>query len=352
MNHNTPYDDDFERDIVLQRIKEDEMLADLREEVDQFRRSQLEAEEKFFNEVAKDHPWFAEYARDAKELREEESLYIDDQRLGADYRIKEERLVDDNETAYREALEGNSKYLERIEHWQEKLNYDSRLPDIDPADKQYYSNFYHLPGDSRSDFRTPDFEFEHDARPDSFVNQYRLKSYEFWRSMNEKYPWDLVESELKANMIDPILDFRPRGLSKEDDIAFEAYSHHAEIEWRVVGDSREEERFLNEAERAYEDHMHHHEAQISEEREMIVLERHFLAPDADLLVCEDNPFMGHQIDNLPEQILSDDQVSINQHREHLEALYELTEDDICEIFQISPEEYEWYRTNSEDERDR
>lgn len=351
MNQNSKYNDDFERDIVLQRIKEDEQLSDLREEVDQFRRSQLESEEKFFNEVAKDHPWFAEFAQDAKELRAEESNDIQNRRLGIDYRIHQERLIEDDDTAYHESLDGNSKYLERIKHWENKLNHEPNAPDIDPANRAHHADHFHLPGDSRPDFRGTTFEFEHEERPDSFINQYRLKSYEFWCSMDEKYPWDLVDSELKANMVDPILGFLPKGISRGDDIAYEAYSHHSEIEWRVVGDSRQEERHLADAERAYEEQVHHQEAQLSEELELEFLERSSLDPyDDDLLVRENNPFMGYHNDKSPEYVFSNDPVSIAQHREHLEALYELTDDDLTEIFQLTKSEIEEY--TRDDERDR
>lgn len=351
MIQNNNSNDDFERDIVLQRIKEDEQLKDLREEVDQFRRSQLQSEEKFFNDVAKEHPWFAEYARDAKELRAEESNDIYNRRLGIDYRIHTDRLIEDDDIAYDEALNGNLKYRERIEHWENKLNYEPNSPDIDPENRAYQADHFHLPHDSRPDFRGSTFEFEHEEKPDSFINEYRLKSYEFWRSMNEKYPWDLVDSELKANMVDPILGFLPRRISQDHDIAYEAYSHHSEIEWRVVGDTRMEQRAMAEAERAYEDEMHHQAAQISEELEIALLERGFQDhDDDDLVIRENNPFMGYPANEIPEHVFSNNSTSINQYRHEFEALYELTDDDICEIFQISPSEYEQLRTN--DERDR
>lgn len=348
MNQNND-NDDFERDIVLKRIKEDEQLKDLREEVDQFRNSQLESEEKFFDNVAKEHPWFAEYAKDAKELRAEESNDIHNRRLGNDHRIHEQRSIEDDDTAYHESLEGNSNYLERIKHWEDKLNYEPNSPDIDLENRAYRADHFHLPGDPRPDFRGTTFEFEHEERADSFINQYRLKSYEFWHSMNEKYPWDLVDSELKANMVDPILGFLPRGLSKVDDIAYEAYSHHSEIEWRVVGDSRQEERFLADAERAYEEQLHHQEAQLSEELELEFLERSSRFND-DLLIRENNPFMGYQNDEAPEYVFSNDPVSIDQHRDHFEALYELTDDDLTEIFQLTKSEIEEYNRNDERER--
>lgn len=346
MSENQNHNDDPEREIILDRIKEDLQLQDLREEVDQLRQSQAQKQIEFLEAAGEKHPHFAELAEKAKRLFEVEGDAIDKRRLGYDHHIEQERESIDIEDAAELELEGDPDYLDRMEFWKEKLNYDRELPEIDPSDEAYRHDLgFHNTGSERTDdFRNEGFVFGHESRPDSIFNQLRLESYEFWKQATWEYPPDLIESELKTNLIHPVLDFRPNGLLPEADEFYEAERLYLNIQWRTSHDRYDDESWRLEYQKGNLPRLFEIGG-----RELSFDHLTFEnAPrNIGMFASENAPFLHNTLVQQEKFDGGVDPQLLNQYREELEQLYDLSDDEALEdLFQLRESDF-----NPEPDRD-
>lgn len=345
--NNENNDHPSERDIILARIKEDELLKALRDEVDQFRQLQSRSEQQYFEEVAAGHPELEKFPVNAKELREIENEAIAKRRLGFDHHVREQRDNYDKERGFQD-----SQYGVRIQFW--KDIYEEPLPPIDKEDRAYlFDQGFHNTGPERTDdFRNPDFVFGHEIEPDGFVNQMRENSFDFWKSMDRKYPSELVESELKTNLIHPVLDFTPWGIGPERDDLADAEIYHANLDWRVNGDRYDDERWQAEYKLAHEPQFFTiGGARIIPERDLPGIKGEFLenlVTENDRIINQYPASEQSQISTPLNQLV--DQFT-NQVTEDHEFLPHLSDDGVREIFDMERHEvFERYRKDQELER--
>lgn len=240
------FDDDYYKTKVLERLQENQKLQELRNEVDEYRANELNKEDAFFGKIAEKHSWFAEYQEDAKYLRDMETKEIAKERNLFDNELKLDHYMRDHDWDFEERSNGYYGYQERMIEWSNKLGLDYE-PEFQRSQdylRSHHSSYSDGTLYGPTDFRHKEFKLESTEESEPTFGHEMLKDkYDFWSSMNQKYPRDLVDAELRANFTDPVFDFKDRFTISDDRELTDAYGRHSHLEWTMLGDSRMEAEF-------------------------------------------------------------------------------------------------------------